>query len=345
MKYQPNFTDPRVRDRCVQSIDFVERSLSATQPRRLGTRYIDRNLGHSGRSLGQWLRRQLLTPASTYFNPLTGQCKTFTLNTQGLTKLKQSLGIEHQPAMITAEIQQQLITGNFDYDPKNNREYHALQYQPKSKKRPLLSQYGYRYEYDICCAAHTLILQHAQHLGMTATCEHLTAYVKNRSDIRRQIAIECAITEDQAKFVLTALLQGAFLSHYADNSILLEFNRDHAVIDRLKNNKLIENIRADIRQCWLVIKPSLSLGTYTDCNGHSRGVRISARHKSGVYRDLESQVRRVIVKYLKKNKVRHFFEHDGWTSDQVVDPLRLCWEVKKQTGFEIELDWAILEDL
>lgn len=344
MKYQPQFTDPRVRDRCIRAIDFVEQYLSSTQASRLGTRFIDRHLGSSGRPLGQWLRRQLLVPASTYFNPITGQCKTYLLNSPGVEQLKLSLGMDHVPAMITPAVEQQLLSGMFEYEDKGHREYHALQYQPKRKKRPLLAQYGYRYEYDICCAAHTLILQHAEHVGMTVPCEHLTAYVRNRTEIRQSIAQECAITEDQVKFVLTALLHGAFLSHYASNSILAEFGYDHAVIDRLKSCETIQLIRDDIRQCWQAIKPTLNTGSYTDRRGHVRSRRLTARDKSAVYRSLEEQVRKVIIRHLKKHKIKHFFEHDGWTSDQVIDPVRLCYEVKQATGFVIDVDWLILED-
>jgi hypothetical protein len=75
----------------------------------------------------------------------------------------------------------------------------------------------------------------------------------------------------------------------------------------------------------------------------SKGERFNAKMKSEIYRFLEEKVRVVIKKHLKKTKNKAFIEHDGWSSERAVDIDRLKYEVEKQTGFVIELDWTIHE--
>jgi len=77
-----------------------------------------------------------------------------------------------------------------------------------------------------------------------------------------------------------------------------------------------------------------------------RGIteRMTGRKKAEIYRELESLVGKCIQRYLKQTKNTYFFEHDGWSCREMIDPMRLRDQVRQQTGFVIELDCTIYEE-
>jgi hypothetical protein len=111
----------------------------------------------------------------------------------------------------------------------------------------------------------------------------------------------------------------------------------------LRACELVQNLRDDIRELWSTLKASFPVRYATNRRGNEYRVRLTGRDKSGLYRQLEDQVGRVIRRYLKKHSVRCLWIHDGWCSDKVLDTSELCAEVRRQTGFVIELDWGVYE--
>jgi hypothetical protein len=106
------------------------------------------------------------------------------------------------------------------------------------------------------------------------------------------------------------------------------------MISEIQNNQWIQQYQRDVRAIWREIRKTQVL---------EKSQRLNAKMKSEIYRILEDSVRSVIKRYLKKHKIRALIEHDGWSSDTVIDTEQLCFEIKTQTGFVVKFDWTIYE--
>lgn len=330
--YVPNFKDPRIQKRCIGALEFCEQHLAHRKITWISRKEIYKHFGNTSRDLGKYLKDLLLKTEDSYFNMSTGQCKKYSLDRNGFTNLKQSLGIDEVPFGVTDAVSQQLESGAFEYTRLSDREFHSLQFKPKYKKQRILRKFGYRYEFDIKTAAHTLILQYARGLGYNEPTPALDLYIRNKDQIREELAESAGIDSSQTKRILTGILQGASLSPWHTNLIFAQVNYRRDVLEHLRSNTFIKQYQEEVRSIWKHIK-------------NTRGVteRMSGRVKSAIYRELESSVRCCIQKYLKKHKNIHFFEHDGWTCREMPDVNQLLQQVKRQTGFVIELDCTIYE--
>jgi len=334
MSYKPNFSDPRVRRVCLRALEFMDQRMLQDQ-HWLSTREISRHFSWSGRPLGKYLKDQLLICVDDYFNMHTGQCKQYRKNPQGQQQLLQDLGLLDMPEpKITSESIEQLVSGDIEYTEKGHREYHPLQNLPKRVKRTLLVRHGYRYEYDIECAAQTLLLQHAQHLGMTTATPALNDYIADRQAVRLRLSKELGISESVIKKILTAILTGAPVSTWHKSHVLALVNYNTMMISEIQNNQWIQQYQRDVRAMWLVIRKTQVL---------EKSQRFNAKMKSEIYRILEDSVRSVIKRYLRKHQIRALIEHDGWSCDTVIETDQLCFEIKTQTGFVVKFDWTIYE--
>lgn len=334
MNYSPNFQNPQVRRRIGKSLDWCNAYLSETKTHWLSQREIQRQFGHQSRPLGKYLKDSLLICVNPYYSNLTESvCRTYKLNLDGYHALCSEIDYlpKFQPSK---QIEQELATGNFEYKTTGHRDYHPLQNLPKRIKRPLLASKGYRHEYDIECCAQTLLLQHSQRLGFKRPSPALDRYISDRSSVRSELMARTGLDSKTVKQILTALLNGSSLSCWYTNSIFAYVNYNKEMIAFLKEDHYIQQYQRDVRSMWSEIRKHQSL-RYKE--------RFNAKMKSEIYRFLEESVRVVIQRYLKKTKNRAFVEHDGWSCQTAVDTERLCYEVKKQTGFVIKLDWTIHE--
>lgn len=332
-KYQPNLQDPRILKRVLSSLDWVSTYLQPHKDNWLSAREIQRQLGSQSRPLGVWLRNTLLVCVNPYYNTEQGICKTYRLNVDGYSQLCNSVGYtaKYTP---TPEITKELILGVFEYTAKSHREYHPLQNLPKRVKRPLLAQHGYRYEYDIQCCAQTLLLQHARKLGFKKSTPALDQYIQDRTLVRQQLSKRSELDTATIKKILTAILNGGSISTWYENLIFSYVDYNTIMIEYLKQDDYIVQYQKDVRAMWSYIRSH---------RGLEKGERFNAKMKSELYRELEGSVRTVVRTYLRRTGNKAFVEHDGWTCDKAVDISRLCYEVKRQTGFVIELDWTIFE--
>lgn len=332
-KYQPNFQDPRILRRAQSVLDWVSTYLHPHKDNWLSAREIQRQFGSQSRPLGLWLRNNLLICVNPYYNTEQGICKTYRLNAEGYQSVCQKIGYtaKYTPS---EEISQQLVSGVFDYSEKSHREYHPLQNLPKRVKRPLLAQHGYRYEYDIQCCAQTLLLQHARLLGFKKSTPALDQYIKDRLAVRALLAQRTELDTATIKKILTAILNGGSISSWYENLIFSYVNYNTIMIEYLKQDEYIIQYQKDVRSMWSYIRGH---------QGLEPGERFNAKMKSQLYRELEGSVRTQVRNHLRRTGNKAFVEHDGWTCDKAVDIARLCYEVKRQTGFVIELDWTIFE--
>jgi hypothetical protein len=341
MTYIPNFSHPRVINRCRIAIEFVETYLRKNTSRAVASRIIDQHF--SNKPLGAFLRKQLLICTRDYYNHEQGICKQYRLNPEGVKYIKSLTGLGDTEIKPDAELILQLESGNFEYENKSNRNFHPLQFKPKIQKLPLLKKYGYRHEYDIQCAAHTLILQHAQHLGLQTPTPAFDQYIEDRTAVRNSLALEIGVDVETVKSIMTSLLQGGYISSWYECSIFEYLNHDINRLYKLKENLYIQQFQRDLRAIWKTIKPSMDLGTVVRSDGVVISRRISSKKKSQLYRELEQSVGVVIQRYLKRTKNKYFFEHDGWSCEKAIDIGQLLREVKNKTGFVIQLDWTIHE--
>ena len=330
---QPNFNDPRVNRRIKESLDWVNAYLKPNKDQWLSTREIQRRFGSQSRPLGKWIKDKLLICTNTYYSTASGRCKQYRLNQDGYLSLCASIGYEPQ-IQLSVKHEEELITGDFEYKEVANREYHPLQNLPKRIKKPLLTSKGYRHEYDIQCCAQTLLLQHARSLGFKKETPALDQYIVNRTQIRDDLSQRLELDTATIKKILTAILNGGSISIWHENMIFAYVGYNKLMIYELRKDTYIQRYQKEVSDMWKFLRGTKSL---------QKGERFNAKMKSEMYRELEESVRVVIKRHLKRTRNVAFIEHDGWSSTKPVDIERLCYEVKKQTGFVIELDWTIHE--
>jgi hypothetical protein len=279
---------------------------------------------------------------SARWNKDTGECKKWLLRESGVNHLCEiyndyliaKLPIANKVAKSTQialdwaenEYQQQLTTGVFEYKEKSNRFWNDLQRIPSEIRKPLFAKHGYEYEYDIQACAPTLISQLARKEGMTRPTPVLDDFLANRQKYRIALAERIGCTERQSKEILNAIFAGAKLG--PGNAIATILNENRHQLDLLKTNVWFTSLRKDIKKCWDAIKSS------------EKSVRLSSRDKWMIYFGLEKSVMSVIRKQLIKEGNRYFLEHDGWRCESYIDPDSLRLSVRKQTGYDIQIDYV-----
>lgn len=344
MIYAPNWSNPRVLKTAKKALSFVALYTSNSQKVWISRNELYRHFGNTSRPLGRYLKEHLLIEADSYYNAQTGTCKKYTKNALGFSQIKQLAGLTNFTPELSAEQEQQLASGDFDYSNKSNRSFNSLQYIPKAISGSLMANHGYVYYYDIEAAAPTLIMQRAKKLNPELDLSNLEYYTQNRSQLRQQIAQDCMISESQVKTVINGLLTGGVISCWQGGKIFKELNYSVNSVINLNHNPLVIGIKQDIKQLWQTLKQEFPVRYLEDKNGKSRRRRLSARDKSSLYFELESEVGDVIRRSLRKNKIKALWKHDGWCCDKFIDPIDVEREVKRLTGYSIKLDWNKYED-
>jgi hypothetical protein len=355
----PNFSDPRVRRRCLTALEFVEQYVFNTA-KPIAQIQIHRHFGRSNDALGGYLKSQLLITADNHYNMLTGKCKTYTRNSAGYQQLKSNLGITTD--IISPKLEQQLTTGEFEYVEKSHRWFNPLQQKPRQIRNRELASRGYCYDYDIDNASATLIYQYAQRLRLEKITQNLTEIASNDSEtplilphieqyltekeqIRNQIANDCGCDVKYVKKAITALFQGAHLSRNERSRLYWDLNANCELIERLKQNSQLSLLREDIKSLWRIIrgeifKEKLTKGLVKE--EEKSKWRLCGRDKAALYRQLEREVMSVIWRELKRGKIAHLKIHDGWASREICDMKLLVDKVRNKTGYHIRINWAII---
>jgi hypothetical protein len=336
MTYKPNFTDPRVRKRCVSAIEFIDHWIQGDKSYPIAQSQITKHFGFIGRPLARYLKDSLLICVDKHYDIQAHVCQRYRRNTQNLAALKTILGIGTKKVteLITEQEHQELTEGSFEYVTKSHRSYHRLQNLPKRQRRSLLSRYKMRYEYDIECCALTLLLQHSRQLGLAKATPLLDQIIQDRSQFRQQLSQDLGLSTTQIKSILAKILNGGRVQAWVGNQIYAEVNYNSLMIKEINNHTDIQQYKQELKTVWSAIRPSMMLNP---------GERMDKK-KMRVYNQLEQQVTDVIKKYLKRQRTKHFFVHDGWTCDKAIDIMELTRCVRINTGFDIRIEWTIYED-
>jgi DNA-binding protein Fis len=229
-------------------------------------------------------------------------------------------------------------TGNFNYNETGGRAYNGLQNISKKIKQQEFASRGYDYDYDIECCAPTLFLQRAQQIKpKLKSVDYISFYLNNKTLVRDELCIKYNLTNSQVKQILNGLFQGGVLNTYHDNKIFGYIGRNFYKMKQLNQDQFIKSLQGDIRYIWKILRDDVKLTVKTNfkrCNG---------KHKSDYYKILEGEVMTPVWKYLKKNKVKHFREHDGFRSSEFVIPSELEQLVKTHTGYQVKFVWSKIE--
>lgn len=337
--WEPNLNNKAIQRRIAIALDFVTQYHSDV-PRPSSKSQIDRYFTDSSNPINRWLRSKLLICVDEYFNFQTHRCKKYVLNYNGVKELKSLLGNSTVKPIISQEQQLQLVTGEFDYKLSNDRFYNSLQNLRREVRIPLLAEHGKPYQYDIVCAAPSLILQYAIKCGLTKSTPALDRYIHNRQEVRDELAQALELTPDTVKRLIHALLHGSSVSCSYMSAIWDYVEQDPARIAWLKQDPYFTQLHNDIKQCWQSIKQALPQRTQTDKNGKVSSKRLNGRDKSSVYRSLERQVMDAVYKFLKLDKNKFFKEHDGFTCEHLIDQTSLRRYVKQETGYVVDFDYT-----
>ncbi len=339
MDYTPNFNDPRVQARLKQAIKFASAFLRADKPQWLGTRYIDEHFGSQKHPLSKYLRKQLLVCVDDRYNKYQGKTKIYCLNQEGFDYLKGQLHTD-----IVQEVQvkfQQELEAGIEYKQSSDRKWHWIQSQRKEVKQAIYIKSGLRYNYDIRCAAPTLLLQYSQQLDdpMDLYLEYIYKYISDRKSIRQTIAQEADMHEQDVKILLNGILQGQHLSTYTQGTTYRLVEGDLAKIKFLQQHEFVVGFKQDVSVLWKYIGATMYRRKFLDKNRVIRTSPITSKQKSALYRRLELKVNNAVEQYLVNSNNQFVLEHDGWITRDLVNQVELVEFVRDTTGFLIGLDY------
>lgn len=371
MTYQPNIKDARVIERIKHAYVFtkiISNHRTNALEYNLSQTLIDKHFGQSQTNLSKWLRKNLLVCTNHGYSIEAKVTKKYRINETGSAIIRHVLKNKELPVtqldyktensnptnikfddkiikeVVKRDFANELQTGDFVYTDKSGRLWHPIQNIKRDEKKKLLAESGYNYQYDIEACAPTLILQYAQQLGMDEYLFAINKYLKDKKQIRTELAELIDMPERTAKVVINALFCGARLGASQDFALFHELACDEARVIAVKEDEYITELRSDIKKCWDEIKTTLPRRSVTDKNGRNRLLAVSSRQKWGVYFDLERQVLNAIRVYLKKTNNKFFTEHDGWACEKQVDLIDLQRYIKDATGFSVNFSEELLSD-
>jgi hypothetical protein len=360
--YFPNFDDPRVIKRIINALGFSIGVLSENTPRQWSSRYIDNFFGQPQNPLSKYLRQKLLICTSERYSKDQGYCKEYILNEDGYNELRAivkpvivnntppKLNSSLNPSVpafakvsfdsyvvkkfITKEFNKELKTGKFIYNTKSHRNFHALQSVKNEYRAPILSDYGYNYNYDIEACAPTLLLQYSRQLGNDLWLPFMDEFLINKTQVRIDLAERAELEIKDVKVLINSLFCGARLGNNPMFSLSQLLNNDESKVKFLQQDEFLTGLRDEIKIIWSYINPTISRSK----NLKTKRLKpISSSQRWNVYFQLESEVMSAVRSYLKKNKIKHFLEHDGWVCDIQVDVNQLLSDIELETGFNVKL--------
>lgn len=362
-KYHINWLDPRVQKRIKKAIGFACGVMDEIKPHSWSTREIDKYFGISSNALSKYLRDTLLICTDHYFSfGISGQrgiCKKYRLNKEGVKFLREKIKITTSPIYpIVVEVVKndhlaELSTGNFIYTDKSHRLWHPLQRYRKQYRTKILNEQGYIHHYDISTCAPTLIHQYSQmipeiidHKGkwcqgpMDLYLFALRRYLKEKNQIRQEIADQMELPISAVKEIINALFAGAMISTNKNSDIYHIVNGDLARIQWLKQDPYIQELISDIKTCWEYIRPVMPIRTKKTSKKVMRRLPINSRQKWNLYFELERSVIDSVRSYLDMKSIRYFLIHDGWSCDKEIDREELNDFVRNQTGFDLMFEYT-----
>lgn len=341
--YKPNFSDPRSRTRALQIIQWLENYIGADPSRHLHSQILRSPEAFGDSKLGRFLKLYLLVKINPGYKP-GKYSQQYRIDPDRLNKLRAKLGLPATELGLN-RIEQRfrnqieaIESGNFPYTEKGGRCYNGLQNVPKAIKQDRFAQNKYIYDYDIECCAPTLFLQRASQLKPSMkSMDYISFYLTNKNEVRDELCIKYNLSTKQVKQVINGLFQGGILNTYHDNKIFGYLNHNSYKIKQLSQDQFINALQKDIKYLWKILREDIKITLKINFK------RSNGKHKSDYYKILEGQVMSHVWRYLKKNKIKHFREHDGFRSDVFVIPNELEQVVRDHTGYQVKFVYSKIE--
>lgn len=343
MTYKPNYNDLRCQEAVKRIINWVETYVGAEPNQCLQSAILRSPEAFGDSQMGRYFKNYLLVKTNPAFQPGVFS-QQYRIDGDRLNKLRAKMGMEPSPLRFHrierrfSEQAESLDTGDFTYNQTGGRAYNGLQNINKAIKQQEFASRGYLYDYDIECCAPTLFLQRAQQIKpKMRSVDYISFYLNNKQVVRDELCIKYNLSNQQVKQILNGLFQGGILNCYANNKIFAYLNKSPYKVKQLNQDEFIKALQKDIRYIWKILRDDIKLTLKTNfkrCNG---------KHKSDYYKILEGEVMKPVWKYLKKIKVKHFREHDGFRSNKFVIPSELEQLVKTQTGYQVKFVWSKIE--
>ncbi len=245
--------------------------------------------------------------------------------------------------LMASSLEEQLSSGEFKYQDQSQRLWNPLQHLRRDIKREILTNRRYCYHYDIQAAAPTLLLARARQICPDLPVPALQQLVNDPQTMRDHIQDQVpnlARSPQQAKRIINALVAGAQISTHPTSAILSMCYHNTAAIHALQASTEIQQLRRDLRQLWQALDPLLGPREIrTNRRGHQYRVRRRSRDRWALYFQLERQVLDQVRRLFRKHQSRVFLEHDGWSSQELVDPEEIQRHISRHLGFDVRIKW------
>ena len=344
----PNFKNKRTQKRMLQALGMCEAFLSETKPVELSKFTIDRYFSQQQNITGKWLRMKLLNEHDGW-DMHSGKCKSYTRNPRGVQLVEEILQVNksynafsglsdtanNQTINHTLAVDWALKNYPFSsitYNEKSNRYWHPVQNLRKSVRNKYLVRNDITNQYDIVCAAQTLLSQTYTH-ATGRRLELIESYIANRDSIRNKLANDLDLPIHVVKTILTALFAGARIVSNPRNDIFQLCEYDFARIEWMKQDMYLSELRKEISTMWSGIKPLLK----TDA-------RLNAKTRWKCYFALEKQVMDVIIKHTQTTNNKYFIIHDAIATQRELDIEGIKSQIKDLTNYSIEIERSNLDE-
>ena len=366
-KYKPNFGDKRCQDKYWHSINWAIRFFR-NRARKVSSRYLDQKIGYIHNPMTKYLRYYLLECVDSHYSPVKSKAKRYRLRISGINYLKARLegtytGLYKDFILLEQADQTDYVNQKIDdywkdvvkrhsskirsirveYKHYGGRFYNEVQNIPRDIRTQLLAQEGISYRYDIQCCAPTLLLQNARQLGLTHPTPVLDSLIEDRRRFRREISELCGITEEQVKLLVNAILQGGKINANMESEVYTDILKcDDSAVFRLNRSIIIIQLKKEIKLMWDVLKldiPRHRVQYMRKGILRERWSTITATKKARRYQELESQVTKAVMKYLKIRHIGNICIHDGWVSTRSIDTDQLTRHIYKETKFIVKVEY------
>lgn len=291
-------------------------------------------------SISQVVVDQKLTTNTYVSDKSMVEQKTTTLNTYVYDKsdIQDNFDYSVVKEWVIREYGRELQTNEFTYQDKSSRLWHPIQNIRSELRGQILADNGYLYDYDISCAAPTLLYQHAQQGGLTQHLGAINLYITDKQQVRDELSWQLGMPVSMVKVMLNALFSGAKLGYSPRFDMTRILGGDYALVERVKNNEYVSKLRAELPVMWRAIETTMTIRRNSETN---KKLPLRSRDKWARYFELERQVLNSVRAYLKSTGNDCFLIHDGWTTRNPIDIPALVEWVYNNTGFNIKLEEMI----
>lgn len=288
---------------------------------------------------GKWLRYHLLECVDESYSMYLGKCKKYRKRPEGIQLIEEILDVYREfnahTGLTRKEYNQKLNSemsidwamkrypfDQITYNEKSNRYWHGAQNLRKSVRNEYLKRNGLKYQYDLVCAAQTLLYDRFKTTS-NKRLHTIESYLVDRDAFRYHLAKELQLPISSIKTILTSMFAGARLSKMG--SIYEACQYDNARIEWMKQDPDMIQLKKEISFMWKKLKPQIE----------TERRRLGPRDKWRYYFKLEKQVMDIII---NETNTKHYIIHDCIATEDVLDTKQLSDKIFSQTGINIQIE-------